>query len=133
MSKSKARSGLKTARCSFLTFLFMTTLALTFSSVALAQEHGAGVSKGCNGPIRTCETDADCSDTRFGACSIDGEGCRSDDDCSQFPDEQTCGTPDACVPGVCDTGITAPNEYECTFTATYLDQLSDVLILTEAF
>ncbi|NNK51822.1 MAG: hypothetical protein HKO99_09530, partial [Xanthomonadales bacterium] len=38
-------------------------LALIISNLALAQlEHGAGITKACGPPVRTCDVDLDCAD-----------------------------------------------------------------------
>ena len=54
--------GGSTSRCRLTTLLLMAFVAMSFGSVAQAQEHGASISKGCTGPVRSCDIDADCAD-----------------------------------------------------------------------
>jgi len=43
--------------------MLMAFVAITFSSVAQAQDqHGVSISKGCESPVRICDTDAECDD-----------------------------------------------------------------------
>jgi hypothetical protein len=62
---STRRNNSSVLRCKVGGLLLVAVfLALGFASGAQAQilQHGASISKACLGPVRTCDTDADCSD-----------------------------------------------------------------------
>ena len=54
MSILKLNTGGITTRCSYSTLLMIVIVAFMYSGVAAAQQHGAGVNKGCGPPVRIC-------------------------------------------------------------------------------
>ncbi len=91
-----------TSRCCFSTLLIMAFVALSASSALQAQEHGMGVTKGCNSGVRVCSNDPG-------------------------PNDLACTGADECNDAVCNE--TAPRNLICTFTASNIDGFFDALTI----
>jgi hypothetical protein len=92
--------GGSTSRCRFTILIAMAFMALTASSILQAQEHGMGVTKGCNFNVRVC-------------ADVPG------------PDDRDCQAEDQCLIPDCDESL--PRDLICTFTATNIDGFFDTL------
>jgi hypothetical protein len=96
MSRLKLSTGGVTARCSHTALLLIAFVAFTYSGLAFAQLHGAGVSKGCGPPVRIC-----------------GE-----------IDDPICDDGDACTEDICDQSNSTVM-VQCVFEYDYNDEALD--------